>query len=93
MSRGARTSRVVAVEGPDVDEPEEDDEDTVRAPALFSGGAARRRLLGGHHTTEPLGVRLATDAVRLGVLDGRRVALDTNTKGKGQVEPFLIREA
>jgi hypothetical protein len=44
-------------------------------------------------TTQAFGVGLTPDAVRLSVLNGGRVALDPNSKRKGQVKPFLVAEA
>jgi hypothetical protein len=42
---------------------------------------------------QAFGVGLTADAVGLGVLNGRRMALDPNSKGKGQVKPFFVAEA
>jgi hypothetical protein len=53
----------------------------------------RGRLLRLYRSTQTIGVGLATDAVRLGVLNGGRVALDPDTQGKSQLEPFLVGQA
>jgi hypothetical protein len=41
---------------------------------------------------QALGVGLPADAVGLGILNGGRVALDPNSKGEGQFQPFLVAE-
>ncbi len=75
-----------------------------RGPIGRGGLLGRRCLLGGgllggrglfglNRAAQALGVGLATDAVRLGVLNGRRVALDPNSKREGQVKPFFVAEA
>ncbi len=47
-------------------------------------------LLGLHRTAEPLPVSLATGAVRLGVLDRRRMALDAHAQGQAEVKRLLV---
>jgi hypothetical protein len=43
-----------------------------------------------HRTAQTVPVRLPPDAVGLGVLDGRRVTLDTDPELDAEVERFLI---
>ncbi len=89
MRRGARASPLVdlAVAG-------DDDEMVLSCSPLVGGGRGwRRGFLGCHFPAKSFGVGLSTDAVRLCILDGGRVALHPNTKGEGQVKPFLVGEA
>src|SRR5205085_2902531 len=59
-----------------------------------SGGALGcRRLLGRRGTAEALAVGLAPDAVSLGVLDARGMALDPDPQGLAEVERLLVGQA
>ncbi len=53
----------------------------------------RSGLFGLHRATKTIGVGLAPDAVGLGVLNGRRVALHPNAQGQGQLKPLFVGEA
>ncbi len=55
-------------------------------------GLGRGRLLGLLLALEPLSLSLAPDAVRLGVLDRGRVALDADPERDAEIEGFLVRE-
>jgi hypothetical protein len=61
--------------------------------AAAAGRGARRRLLGLDRAAQTVAVGLPTDAVCLGVLDRRRVALHADPELDAQVERFLIGEA
>ena len=71
------------------------------APSDLGGGLLRGggllgrrcRLLGLHRAAEALPIGLPTGAVGLGVLDGRRVALDPHPEGQAQVERFFVGQA
>src|SRR5439155_13749688 len=56
------------------------------------GRLRRCRLLGLDVATESLRIRLAADAVGLGVLDARRVALDADLQRLAEVECLLVGE-
>jgi len=56
------------------------------------GAGARCRLLRLHGAAQAVAVGLAADAVGLGVLDGRGVALHADPELDAQVERFLVRE-
>jgi hypothetical protein len=62
---------------------------------LLGRGLLRRRLvlLRLHVATEPVAVGLATDAVGLGVLDARGVALGLDAEVLAQVEGLFVGEA
>lgn len=53
----------------------------------------RSRLFGLHGATKPLAVGLATGAICLCVLNGRRMALDTHPEGQAEVKGLLVGQA
>ncbi len=46
-----------------------------------------------HRTTKTLTIGLSAGAVRLGVLDGRRVALDTHPQREAEVKSLFVGQA
>ena len=62
---------------------------------LLGGGLLGRgvRLVGLDRTAEALAVRLPAGAVRLRVLDGRRMALDAHPEGQAEVKGLLVGQA
>jgi hypothetical protein len=58
-----------------------------------SRGCTCRRFVGLYGATQAVAISLATDAVGLGILDGRRVALHADPELDAQVERFFIRES
>ena len=59
----------------------------------LAGAALGRLGLGrGHLTTKALTVGLAPDAIGLGILDARRMALDADAERLAQVECLFVRE-
>ena len=62
---------------------------------LLGGGllGRRSRLFGLHGATKPLAVGLAASAIRLSVLNGRRMALDSHPEGQAEVKGLLVGQA
>ena len=60
------------------------------AAAFLAGGG---RLLGLHRAAEALPVSLPAGAVGLGVLDGRRMALDAHPEGQAEVECLFVGQS
>jgi hypothetical protein len=59
----------------------------------LGSGPALRRLLGLGVAAQTLAIRLPADAVGLGVLDARGMALDPDAQVQAEVERFFVGEA